>query len=229
MSLDKQVITVTPDVATVDGQRPVIVFNQLSNEQFDKVLALFKPEPRTQANLWRQEDYSKDLIKCAAFCEASMFTNPSGSCFTNIAIENNFDNCMISQFKKDDNGFMFSIREWFTETRGPIPKLLKEWDPNGYDPMPNVKTNVDWFKKLTDVDRTFPGFLKLLSHCIDLEEDFAQQVSKRKHGASTAFGDHPGTKMPDPIHQDADFGNFTASRLLADRVGAGLQFGYHKN
>ena len=223
---DKQVV-VTENVAThlPPNERPVIVFGQLSDNQFDKALALFKPPERTMANLWKQKEYTDDLIKVAAFCEAAMFVNPDGGCFTNFIVENNFDNCMIHQYKTDDEDFHFSIREWFNTTRGEVPKELRDWDPKEYEPMPQVKTNVDWFKKLTDIDRQFNGFLALFSNCIDLEEKVNKEVARRKHAASTAFGDHPGTRMPDPIHQEANFDQFTASKLLADGIGSGLQFG----
>lgn len=219
-------IVVSENIAThlPPSERPVLVFNQLTESQFDKALALFQPPERTQANLWQNTEYTKDLIKVAAFCEAAMYTQKSG-CFTNVIVENNFDNCMINQFKEeDDTEFFFSIKRWFNDTRGEIPIELQKWNPKKYEPMPQVKTDVDWFKKLTDTDRMFNGFLKLFSHCIDLEEQFNQEVAKRKHCASTTFGEHEGTKMPDPIHQDANFDQFTPSGLLSGNINSGLQF-----
>jgi hypothetical protein len=224
VAADRQLI-VSENVAPQlpPGDRPVIVFNALTDAQFEKALALFKPAPRTKPNLWVQKEYTASLCKAAAYCEAAMFTRTNG-CFGNKIVSTNFDGCIIQKFRNNDEDFFFSIDEWFNDSRGELPAILKEWDPKSEEPMPQVETGVDWYKKLTDIDMQMEGFLDLFVNCIDLEEKMAQEVASRKHAATTAFGDHPGTRMPDPINQNASFGQFTPSGLLGGAGGSGLKF-----
>lgn len=206
------------------GERPVIVFQGLSDAQFDKALALFQPPPRTKFNLWKQKDYNENLIKVAAYCEANMFKRPDGGgCFTRKAIGVNFDTAMIQQFRNDDEDFYFSIDEWYNDSRGEIPAEIKDWDPKGYEPMPQVETDVDWPRVLTATDLKYPGFLAIFSNCIDLEEKYNAELQKRHQQASTTFGEHDGTKMPDPLNSAAHFQDFTPSTLLTGASG-GLSF-----
>lgn len=206
------------------AERPVIVFNQLSDAQFDRALALFTPAPRTKTNLWTQKTYARNLVKVASYCESAMYARPGGECFSNKYVTTNFDNCMIQRFRNDNPQFFFSVNEWFNDTRGDIPAELLAWDPNGVDVMPQVETGVDWYKELTETDMQFEGFLDLFANCIDLEEEMAKEVANRKHASSTAFGDHPGTRMPAPINQHANFDNFTATGLMRPGGGSGLYF-----
>jgi len=209
------------------AERPVIVLQGLSDEQFTQVMQLFAPPPRTKATLWTQPQYTKTLVKVAAFCESVMYMRPNGGCFASPDVANNLDSCMIQKFRDDNTDFFFSVNEWFNNTRGEVPDLLKNWEPDKepYDPMPQCPTGVDWCAKLTEIDMQYPGFLDLFSNCIDMDEEFVCEVAKRRHGASTAFGDHAGTKMPSPRQEVADFSNFTPSGLLGFNGGGGLQFG----
>ena len=224
---DKQIV-VSENIAThlPPAQRPVIVFNALTDDQFNKALQLFAPPPRTKPNLWARKEYTKDLIKCAAFCEAVPSMRPDGRVFANNTVTNNFDNCMIQKFRDGDEKFGFAIQEWFTDTltrngKNPIPDALKNWNPDKppYDLQPKWDSGVDWCAKLTKVDLKYEGFLELLSNCIDLDELLQAEINKRKHGANSTFGVHPSTRMPDPINQQADFEQFTPSGLLGQGQG----------
>lgn len=226
---DEKQLVVTEGAAThlPKNERPVIVFQGLSDDQFDKALALFAPPPRTKPTLWSDTGYTEKLIKVSAFCESVMFVRPNGGLFANKSTSNNFDHVMIQKFRNDDNEFSFSIEEWFADTRGELPASLKNWNPDTppYDPMPQYATGIDWCAKLTQVDLQFAGFLDLFANAIDLDEKLAAEISRRRHGATTAFGDHQGTQMPEPLTQIASFEQFTPSGLLSGGSSGGMNFG----
>lgn len=210
------------------AERPVIVFNQLTGDQFDKALALFTPPPRTKATLWKQKPYTKDLIKCAAFCEAVPSMRPTGKLFANISVANNFDNCVIESARDNgDEEMTFSVQEWFSDTltnngENPIPDALKNWKPDEppFELQPEWESGVDWCAKLTKADLEFPGFVELFSSCIDMDEELQREIAKRKHGANATFGTHPSTKMPASRNQAVDFDSFAPSKLIGSQGSA---------
>lgn len=203
------------------AERPVIVFNGLSDEQFSKALQLFAQPPRTKPTLWARPEYTQQLIKCAAFCESAPAIRPTGGLFQSKSISNNFDNCMIQKFRQPDQDYFFSVEEWYADRRGPIPDALKNWDPyEDTEIMPRFDTNVDWCEELTAWDVQYPGFLDLFSNCIDMDEQLEASINSRKHGANTRFGSggiFPSTQMPAAINQKATFDDFTASSLLKNK------------
>lgn len=226
---------------SLEGKQLVISSNQtsgapisfaLTDAQFEKALTVFAPPPKTKPSLWQNKEYTKNLIKVAAYLDAVQYMRPNGSCFDSQIISNHFDNCMIQQFGgendtvNDGKEFSFSIDEWFNDVRGDVPEELRNWDPQGVEPMPVIEQTVDWYGALTEQELHFNGFVDLFSNCIDLEELTAAEVAKRKHGAMTTFGDHPSqrTQMPDPINQRANFDNFTPSKLIGSTASAGMQF-----
>lgn len=226
MSKELVVADTTGPSNLASSDRPVIVFNGLSDDQFNKALALFQPPPRTKPTLWERPAFRDNIIKAAAFCEAAMYNRPNGNLFASQSIANHFDGMMIERFHNDNDDFKFSINEEFNDARGPIPDKLKHWDPKGVDPMPSVSTDVDWADWLTEMDLRYAGFLDMLCTCIDFDERITAEVTKYKHSASTSFGEHAGTTMPDPIHAKATFEEFTASRLIGGGGSSGgLRFG----
>ena len=196
----------------------------LTDEQFERALSLYTPPPPTKPSLWKNKTFSKDLVLVVSYLESVQYLRPNDGCFSSPIISNNFDNCMIQDYGGGDDDeettFTFSVDEWFNDIRGELPDALKDWDPQGHEPMPQINMNVDWFDALTKAELAFPGFVSLFSNCINLEEEVGEQIQKRKHMASTAFGSHPAsTKMPDPVNQQADFAQFTPSSLFSGNRG----------
>lgn len=199
----------------------------LTDAQFERALAVFKPPAPTKPNLWTNKEFSKKLIKVSAYLESVQYMRPNLlCCFSQTLISNHFDNCMIQKFGETEEYFTFSIDEWFNDTRGEVSEKLRNWDPQGVEPMPQLDIQTDWYGALTETELAYPGFVDLFSNCIDLEEETEAAIAKRKHGASTAFGSHPGeqgTPMPESINHTANFDKFTPSGLLGGG-GSGLKF-----
>ena len=211
----KQLTVTTPNNAS-----PICF--ALTDAQFTRALAVFAPPPRTKPNLWRDDKYIEELIDVCAYLESVQYMRPNGSCFAQTLVSNHFDHCMKEEFGETIE--RFSIDEWFNDSRGEIPAALRKWDPKGHEPMPMLDMQVDWYGALTDTDLAYPGFVKLFAKCIKLEEKTEECINRRKHGAMTTFGAHPGerTPMPAPINQQANFDRFTPSGLLSG--GGGLKF-----
>lgn len=228
MTSQKELVVAGPagSAGSASSERPVIVFNGLNDEQFDRALQLFSPPPRTKPTLWSRPEYRDNLIKAAAFCEAVMYMRPNGNLFANKSIANHFDGMMIEQYRNDNEDFTFSVNEFYSDTRGELPEELQNWDPKDEKPMPTVTSDVDWADALTDMDLHYPGFLDLMCTCIDLDEKISTEVARYKHSTATTFGDHEGTRMPDPINARANFEEFTPSRLISGGGhSGGLRFG----
>lgn len=226
--------------AVLDGKQLVVSSNQssgapisfaLTDAQFSQALTLFAPPPRTKANLWTSKvdpTFIRKLVKVVAYLESVQYMRPGGTCFASTLISNHFDSVMLEKFREtlvaaaaesEDadlaENASFSIDEWFTDTRGPIPEALKKWNPKKFEPMPVVPMQVDWYGALTVAELQFSGFVDLFMNCILLEEETDAEMARRKHGAMTTFGTHPGdgTAMPKAINQQASFENFTPSRV----------------
>lgn len=228
---------VVPTAAVLEGKQLVVsssgaspIAFALTDAQFSQALTLFAPPPRTKPNLWCSKvdpAFIKHITKVVAYLESVQYMRPGGTCFSSTLISNHFDSVMIEKFREtlvaaaEAEGDVaaeeatFSIDEWFSDMRGEVPEALLRWDPKKFEPMPVVPMNVDWYGALTDAELQFDGFVSLFANCIDLEEETAQEISRRKHSASTAFGSHPGegTRMPAARSQQASFENFTPSRV----------------
>ena len=215
--VDRQIIISEQQDGDVAANKQLVF--ALTDEQFERALALYKPAERTKPTLWRNKTFNKNMIKVVAYLESVQYMRQNKKCFSSMIISNHFDNCMIEQFggKDDDAEFTFSIDEWFNDTRGELPDALANWDPKGHEPMPIVPMHVDWYGQLTRTELQYEGFVDLFANCIDLEEETEREISKRKHGAMTTFGTHPSeyTAMPEPINRQAKFDEFTPSKLLS--------------
>jgi hypothetical protein len=221
----------------LEGKQLVVSTNQtggapisfaLTDAQFERALAIFTPPPRTKPNLWADKTFSEKLIKVSAYLESVQYMRPNGSCFAQTLISNHFDNCMIQKFGGEEEGALevFSVDEWFNDTRGEVADALRNWDPKGDDPMPALSISADWYGALTETDLQYEGFVSMFANCIDLEEKTEAEIFKRKHGAMTTFGLHPSDQsiMPDAINQQANFDKFTPSGLLGGGGSGGLSF-----
>ena len=231
-----------PSKVSLEGKQLVLSSNQasgaapisfaLTDVQFSQALTLFAPPPRTKANLWTSKvdpSFIRKVVKVVAYLESVQYMRPGGTCFASTLISNHFDSVMLEKFRETlvaaaaeaegdaelAENASFSIDEWFTDTRGPIPDALKKWDPKKFEPMPVVPMQVDWYGALTEAELQFSGFVELFMNCILLEEETDIEMARRKHGAMTTFGTHPGdgTAMPKAINQQASFENFTPSRV----------------
>lgn len=195
---------------TVASEGGPIAF-ALTDAQFEKALSVITPPKPTKPNLWRNEAFSEKMVEVAAYLESVQYVRPTGTCFALTMISNHFDNVILEENPELES---FSVDEWFSDTRGEIPEALKDWDPKGTEPMPQMDLEVDWFQALTDAELQFPGFVTLFANCINLEEKTFQRTQTRKHGAMTTFGGHEGTKMPESRVGQGAFDNFRPSTLL---------------
>lgn len=226
----KQLVVAAEDVSR---GRPAMTF-ALTDAQFERALSVFQPPKPSKVTLWTSKvdpEFMTNLTVVGAFLDSIQYVRPrGGGCFTQPIISTHFDNVVLLMKQErsggDDDGdddddkeddVKFSIDEWYTDTRGEIPKEMQDWDPHGIKPMPHNDWHVDWVGALTNMEEELPGFVALFAKCIKLEEETTKILSQRKYGASTAFGDHPSERTAMPLARDrqATMENFTPSGLLS--------------
>lgn len=212
----KELIVSNTSSTSQNAQRPVIVFQGLSDDQFQQALQLFEPPKPTKPSLFLDKTFTLSLADVCAYLEAIQYQRKDAKLFANPMVCNHFDNVMIEKFRTEDNDFSFSINEWFSDTRGEIPKALRDWDPNGFAPMPTVDITVDWYHAVTEAELAFPGFVTLLKNCMDMEERMLEQLKKRQHQGRLGWNSDAssGTKMPAPVDRASNFSEFTPSGMI---------------
>jgi hypothetical protein len=202
-----------PPAAAPSGQlvvqetehHPVVVFNGLNQEQLDRALSIFTPPVPTKVSLSMDQQFMLTMAEVVGHMEAIVFLDKTGRLFPNNDIANHFDNVIIQTLEPDEDGdpAKFSVNEWYSDTRGPIPASLQNWDPSGYAPMPQYEgPKVNWYDELINMELRIPGFVKLIKNCIDLEEVMNRTVQKQRQAAASVWNargfNFEGTKMPDP-------------------------------
>ena len=167
----------------VHADRPIIVFQGLSDDQFQQAIALFQPKPETRATLMANPVVTQDLTEAIAHLESRMYVSRETKVFDDPMISNNFDNTLVTMM--GPNADVFRINEWFDSARrAHIPKAVLDYNPNLPDgdfmPIPEHKSiTVDWVTLLTDMELRYLGFIPLLANCIRLERDIQDKIAKK--------------------------------------------------
>ena len=166
-----------------NADRPIIVFQGLSDDQFKQAIALFAPKPETRATLMANPVVTQDLTEAIAHLESRMYVSRETKVFDDAMISNNFDNTLLTMM--GPNAEVFRVNEWFDNARrAHIPKAVLDYNPNlpngDFMPIPEHKSiTVDWVTLLTDMELRYPGFIPLLANCIRLEKDIQDKITKK--------------------------------------------------
>lgn len=210
------------------GERPIIVFQNADADAIKQALTLWQEQPQappTKASLFLDAKFMECLADVVAYLESVQYVRRDHRLFDNSMVSNHFNNVMIEKFRDTEDGanedddkreFVFFVDEWFNDTRGKIPDAIANWDPKGYEPMPQWKgLTVDWYQKLVDMEKQYPGFVQLLQNCIMLEERMNATLAQRKATCNDMWpSEDRRTQMPEPKHTGAHFSGFTPSRML---------------
>lgn len=211
----KQLVIPVTQPDTASGNKPIVLLQCATEEQFERALQLFQPPEPTKSSLIQDPEFVKNLAEVTGHIEGMAFTDKSGKLFPNPMISNYFENAMM-----DKTGEQFRVNEWFSDTRGELPEAIQKWDPNGFNPMPEYEgPSVDWYDELTTRELEYPGFVQMLKNCIDLEYTTTNVVMKQRStaGLVAAMG-NSGTKMPKPGPNPAKAvqNQFTPSNLVSN-------------
>jgi hypothetical protein len=202
-----------------NADRPIIVFQGLSDEQFKQAITLFQPKPETRATLMTNPVVTQDLTEAIAHLESRMYVSRDTKVFNDQMISNNFDNTLLSMMGPDAE--VFRINEWFDGARrAHIPKAVLEYDPNpkngDFTAMPTHKgITVDWVTLLTDMELRYPGFIALLANCIRIEKDIQDKISKKTQERQVEW-DMP-QRMPAPIDHGTPMFSLSAGSFLGGK------------
>ncbi len=212
------------------GSNPIIVFQGLTDDQFSKALSLFQPPPISKVSLFHDATFMGTLAEVVGYMESIQYVRKDAKMFDNTVVSNHFDNVMLAKIEEVEGpdveeAAFFSVNEWFSDTRGPLPKAIKNWDPEGFEPMPaHEGLKVDWYDELTKMELEYNGYVQLIKNCIDMEEKMQEALNKRRHSGMMQWSDRGGQVMPPPIitGQNQRSGeDFQASKLLSAKPFVG--------
>lgn len=204
------------------GARPIIVFQSLSDAQFDKALQLFQPVKKTKFTLMADAELTRQMATVAGYLESIQYTSGSSQVFSEKMVANHFDNAVTKLLPEDEPPFV--INEWVADIRSEVatPPEIAKYNPNAdqnddYMPMPEYKgLNVDWLDVLSEQELAIPGFVAVFYNCLQMQRTIQAEVQRnRTYNSPLMCGaEQSHRRPPSPKVDNAALLEITTSALL---------------
>lgn len=151
-----------------NNEQPIIVFQNMSDDQFKHVMTLFQPKVPTKMSIMADRKKMSTIGKIAAHFDACVCANRN-SVFIDQMIANNLDNTVLELTRQN----RFSINEWFYENRAKAP--TKNVD-NLYEIQSLGKSmTTDWINKLVELELAHSGIVDIIANCINMDVELQKQ------------------------------------------------------